>query len=105
MNVGRAVINGERLGGKDTREQYLLGSDFSRALRNISIWRYRDLFRTYGPRSFRYAEMVFGNTLNVRRLTEEIPQTEIFAMRAPADPPVVGNHPRYGAVREYCETF
>ena len=23
---------------------------------------YRDLYRTYGPRSFRYAEMVFGNT-------------------------------------------
>ena len=88
VNVGRAVINGERLGGKDTREQYLLGSDFSRALRNISIWRYRDLFRTYGPRSFRYAEMVFGNTLNVRRLTEEIPQTEIFAMRAPRTLPL-----------------
>ena len=44
--------------------------------------RYRDLYRTYGIRSFRYAEMVFGNTANVRRLTDEIPQVDIFAMRA-----------------------
>ncbi len=82
VNVGRAVINGERLAGQDTREQYLLGSEFARGLRDISIRRYRDLFRTYGPRSFRYAEMVFGNTINVKRLTAEIPQSGIFAMRA-----------------------
>ncbi len=82
VNVGRAMINGERLGGEDSREQYLLGSEFARDLRDISLRRYRDLFRTYGPRSFRYAEMVFGNTINVRRMTEEIPQAEIFAMRA-----------------------
>ena len=42
---------------------------------------YHDLYRTYGPRSFRYAEMVFGNTLTVRRLTGQEPQTRIFAMR------------------------
>jgi hypothetical protein len=85
VNVGRTVINGERLGGTGTREQYLMGSEFAHELRDISIRRYRDLFRTYGPRSFRYAEMVFGNTVNVERLTLQTPQTPIFAMRAPRD--------------------
>ena len=82
VNVGRVVINGERLGGVDTREQYLMGSEFVRDLRGISRRRYRALFRTYGPRSFRYAEMVFGNKVNVTRLTAEMPQVQIFAMRA-----------------------
>jgi hypothetical protein len=81
VNVGRAVINGERLGGTDAREQYLLGAQFARDLRNIALRRYRDLYRTYGVRSFLYAEMVFGNTLTVQRLIEEMPQTRIFAMR------------------------
>lgn len=81
VNVGRTVINGERLGGRDAREQYLRGSDFARALRQISIQRYRQLFRTYGRRSALYAEMVFGNMYNVRRLIWEMPQTKIYAMR------------------------
>ena len=88
VNVGRTVINGERLGGTDPREQYLMGSDFARGLRNISIRRYRELFRTYGPRSFRYAEMVFGNTVNVEQLTLETPQVPIFAMRASRNLPL-----------------
>jgi hypothetical protein len=83
VNVGRAVINGERLGGTDVREQYLLGAQFARDLRNVSLRRYRDLYRTYGVRSFLYAEMVFGNTLTVERLAGEMPQTRIFAMRTP----------------------
>lgn len=81
VNVGRTVINGERLGGSDTREQYFLGSEFAAGLRSISIQRYRDLFRTYGPRSALYAEMVFGNMINVRRLIAEYPQEAVFAMR------------------------
>ena len=81
VNVGRTVINGERLGGVGSREQYLMGSDFAASLRDISITRYRDLFRTYGPRSSLYAEMVFGNMINVKRLTDEYPQSPIFAMR------------------------
>ena len=85
VNVGRTVINGERLGGTTAREQYLMGAKFARDLRDISIRRYRALFRTYGPRSFLYAEMVFGNTVNVERLTAGTPQTPIFAMRAPRD--------------------
>jgi len=81
VNVGRTVINGERLGGVGSRQQYLLGSDFAASLRDISIQRYRDLFRTYGPRSSLYAEMVFGNTINVRRIVAENPQSRIYAMR------------------------
>ena len=88
VNVGRTVINGERLGGTGVREQYLMGSEFARDLRGVSIRRYRELFRTYGPRSFLYAEMVFGNTINVERLTAGTPQTPIFAMRAPRDLPL-----------------
>ena len=81
VNVGRTVINGERLGGTGSREQYFMGSDFAANLRDISITRYRDLFRTYGPRSSLYAEMVFGNMVNVRKMTAEYSQTPIFAMR------------------------
>jgi hypothetical protein len=81
VNVGRTVINGERLGGVGSREQYLMGSDFAASLRDLSIQRYRDLFRTYGPRSSLYAEMVFGNMINVRRLMAEYQQSPIFAMR------------------------
>ena len=69
------VINGERLGGADAREQYLIGATFARELRGVALRRYRDLYRTYGPRSFLYAEMVFGNTLTVTRLASEVPQT------------------------------
>jgi hypothetical protein len=83
VNVGRTVINGERLGGTTAREQYLLGAEFARGLRDISIQRYRELFRTYGPRSFLYAEMVFGNTRTVTRLASEYPQEQIVAMRTP----------------------
>ena len=81
VNVGRALINGERLGATTTREQYMMGSQFAQDLRGVALRRYRDLYRTYGVRSFRYAEMVFGNTVNVRRLRAEVPQERIFAMR------------------------
>ena len=83
VNVGRTVINGGRLGGKDTRERYFLGSKYAVDLRAVSIRRYRDLFRTYGIRSFLYSEMVFGNAVNVTRLAANTPQAPIFAMRAP----------------------
>lgn len=82
-NVGRTVINGERLGGIDPRERYFLGAQFARDLREIALRRYRDLYRTYGRRSALYAEMVVGNTINVEQLTSDIPQTKIFAMRVP----------------------
>lgn len=81
VNVGRALINGERLGATTAREQYLLGSQFARDLREVDLDRYRDLYRTYGVRSFRYAEMVFGNTLTVARIRKDVPQERIYAMR------------------------
>ena len=83
VNVGRTVINGGRLGGGDTRERYFLGSKYAVDLRAISIPRYRNLFRTYGRRSFLYSQMVFGNAVNVTRLIAATPQERVFAMRTP----------------------
>ena len=88
VNVGRTVVNGERLGGRDSRERYFLGSDFARALRGISVRRYRALYRTYGRRSALYAEMVFGNMHNVRRLMRETPQSDIHAVRVERSTPL-----------------
>jgi hypothetical protein len=80
-NVGRILINGERLGGEDVRARYFLGSEFALALRQQAPARYSDLYRTYGPRSFRYAELVFGNMPTVSALREATPQRRIHAMR------------------------
>jgi len=80
-NVGRALINGARLGGEAPRDQYFLGGEFLRDLRTISLTNFREVVRTYGPRSFLYAEMVFGNTHTVRHYRETIPQERIYAMR------------------------
>ena len=82
-NVGRTLINGERLGGEDVREHYFLGGEFVRDLRSLAPRTFRDLYGTYGPRSALYAEMVFGNIINVRRLMETTPQRDIYAMRTP----------------------
>jgi hypothetical protein len=80
-NVGRTLINGERLGGQDIRDRYFIGSQFARDLRQISLYGYRDIYRTYGPRSYAYSEMVFGNGLNIRALAASTPQVKIHAMR------------------------
>lgn len=80
-NVGRALINGERLGGVDVRERYFLGAEFARDLRTASPGAFSDLYGTYGPRSFLYAEMVFGNAPAVKHLLATTPQSKIFAMR------------------------
>jgi hypothetical protein len=82
-NVGRILINGERLGATDVRDRYFMGSQLARDLRQIDLYGYRDIYRTYGPRSYLYAEMVFGNTFNVRNLTETTKQETIYAMRTP----------------------
>jgi len=81
VNVGRVLINGERLGGTTTRDQYLLGSQLTRDLRRIDLYGFRDLYRTYGPRSYLYSEMVFGNMATVHNLIASTRQTPIFAMR------------------------
>jgi hypothetical protein len=80
-NVGRVLINGARLGADNVRDQYLRGSSLVRDLRQMDLYGYRDIYRTYGPRSYFYAEMVFGNTLNVRDLLATTPQETIHAMR------------------------
>lgn len=80
-NIGRILINGERLGGITTRDRYFLGSDFVRDLRLMSPGTYRDIYGSYGPRSIHYAEMVFGNAANIERIRKEVPQQKVFAMR------------------------
>ena len=105
VNVGRAVINGERLGGATPREQYLMGSQFARDLRNVSVQRYRDLYRTYGIRSFFYAEMVFGNTINVARLKREVPQARVFAMRSPRPVPITDITSRTGLSQDEVRRY
>jgi hypothetical protein len=105
VNVGRTVINGERLGGNGSREQYFMGSDFAASLRDISITRYRDLFRTYGHRSSLYAEMVFGNMANVRRMMAEHPQAPIFAMRTTAPLPALDITARTGLKLDEVKRF
>jgi len=80
-NVARIIVTGGRLGGEDVRDRYFLGSQFARDLRKIALYGYRDIYRTYGPRSAVYAEMVFGNTAIVTDLKASMPQTQIFAMR------------------------
>jgi hypothetical protein len=95
-NVGRTVINGSRLGGETVREQYFLGSKFARDLREISPTRFREVVRSYGPRSFLYAEMVFGNAYTVERLVDEIPQQRVHAMRASRNIPIADITQRTG---------
>ncbi len=80
-NVGRVLINGERVGGIHVRERYFLGSAFARNLRQLSPRRFRDVYGTYGPRSSLYAEMVFGNAANVAHLIATTPQKKMYAMR------------------------
>jgi hypothetical protein len=82
-NVGRTLINGERLGGEDVREYYFLGGEFVRDLRSLAPRTFRDLYGTYGPRSALYAEMIFGNVTNVERIMTTTPQQDIYAMRTP----------------------
>ncbi len=80
-NVGRTVINGERLGALDTREQYFIGAQLVRDLREATPRQFSEIYGSYGLRSFLYAEMVFGNGPYIAELKAEIPQTRIYAMR------------------------
>jgi len=82
-NVGRTLINGEHLGAEDVRARYFLGSKLARELRALPGREYEDVYRSYGPRSHLYAEMVFGNTFIVRDLIASTPQAPIHAMRVP----------------------
>jgi hypothetical protein len=82
-NVGRALINGEYLGAEDVRTRYFLGAKLARDLRALPGREYADVHKSYGQRSYLYAEMVFGNTFNIRRLIASTPQVVISAMRSP----------------------
>ena len=82
-NVGRALITGEHLGAPDVRARYFVGSQLARDLRALPGKEYKDVYRSYGPRSHLYAEMVFGNTFIVRNLITSTPQVRIYAMRTP----------------------
>ena len=82
-NVGRTLINGEHLGAEDIRDRYFLGSKLARDLRALPGKEYEAVYRSYGPRSYLYAEMVFGNSFNIRRLIASTPQRSINAMRTP----------------------
>jgi hypothetical protein len=82
-NVGRTLITGKHLGADDVRARYFLGSRLARDLRALPGKAYEDVHRSYGPRSYLYAEMVFGNTFNVRSLMASTPQAPIHAMRTP----------------------
>ena len=84
-NVGRTVINGGRMGGNDIRERYLMGAEFAKDVRALSPRTFRDVVGTYGPRSYRYAEMVFGNIKTVQAIRAAHEQEPIFAMRASSD--------------------
>jgi hypothetical protein len=82
-NVGRTLISGEHLGAHDVRARYFLGSKLALDLRALPGREYEDVYRSYGPRSHLYAEMVFGNTFIVRNLIASTPQVRIYAMRTP----------------------
>jgi hypothetical protein len=82
-NVGRTLITGERLGATEVRTQYLLGAQLARDLRALPGNSYEDIHGSYGPRSYLYAEMVFGNTFIVKSLMASTPQESIYAMRTP----------------------
>ena len=82
-NVGRTLVNGEHLGAEDVRARYFVGSNLARDLRALPGRTYAAVYRTYGPRSHLYAEMVFGNAFNVRELVASTPQESIHAMRTP----------------------
>lgn len=80
-NIGRVLVSGERLGGRTPRDQYLMGSDFAVGLRAIGDGNYSDIYGSYGPRSYRYAEMVFGNAARIERTIEDTAQARVYAMR------------------------
>lgn len=81
VNVGRTIINGDFAGGDDIRERYFLGAELTLLLRQIRLPGYRRVVGGYGPRSFRYAEMIFGNTLTIAERQAATVQERIFAMR------------------------
>jgi hypothetical protein len=104
-NVGRALITGERLGAAEVRARYLLGSQLARDLRALPGREYEQVHRSYGPRSYLYAEMVFGNTFNVEHLIASTSQMPIYAMRPPRTIPVSEIVERTGLAADEVRRF
>jgi hypothetical protein len=104
-NVGRALIAGERLGAADVRARYLLGSRLARDLRALPGREYQEVHGSYGPRSYLYAEMVFGNTFNVRHLIASTSQMSIHAMRTPRAIPLSEIVERTGLAADEVRRF
>jgi hypothetical protein len=104
-NVGRTVINGSWLGGASTREQYLLGADLAKDLRTLSPRTFSDIYRTYGPRSYLYAEMVFGNTGTVANLRSTITQQQVYGMRTPRAIPMAEITSRTGLSKDEVQRY
>jgi hypothetical protein len=81
VNVGRTIINGDFAGGDDVRARYFLGAELTLLVRHIGLPGYQEVAGSFGPHSFRYAEIVFGNLRTIAELKETTPQAQIFAMR------------------------
>jgi len=81
VNVGRTIINGDFAGGDDVRARYFLGAELTLLVRHTGLPGYREVAGSFGPHSFRYAEMVFGNLRTITELKTTMPQERIFAMR------------------------
>ena len=104
-NVGRTLINGERMGGNDIRTKYMLGSQLARDLRSLPGKTYDDVYGSYGVRSYLYAEMVFGNTFIVNTLMASAPQEPIYAMRAARAIPLAEIVSRTGLTADEVRRF
>lgn len=88
VNVGRTIVNGDFAGGEDVRTRYLLGAELTLLVREVRPPDYRKVVGSYGPRSYRYAEMVFANTRTITGIEAAAPQEPVFAMRAPRPIPL-----------------
>jgi hypothetical protein len=104
-NVGRVLVNGDRLGGETARDQYFLGSEFAIGLRNVDSGKYKDIYGSYGPRSHLYAEMVFGNMPAITDAIAEIPQSRIFGMRTTRAIPIADIAARTGLSADEIRRF
>ena len=49
--------------------------------------------------------MIFGNTVNIRRLVDETPQTKVFAMRVPRSTPLTRVMQRTGLSRDEVRRY
>jgi len=87
-NVGRTIENGRRLGAATPSARYLLGAQFARDLRILAPGTFRELIGSYGPRSYFYSEMVFGNLETVAELVGSVAQEPVYAMRVPRAVPL-----------------